>query len=298
MSRIDPADLSVFLAIARTRSFRRAAVDLGVSASALSHALRNIEERLGLRLFNRTTRSVSLTEAGQRLQQRVRPAFDDIEAALEDLGSLRDKPSGTLRINSSRQAAKHVLLPLVTRFLKAYPEVSVDVVVDDGFVDIVAGGFDAGVRLGETLAADMIAAPLGPRQRMVVVGSPAYFKRHPAPASPQDLTGLPCIRFRFRGGEIYRWEFERAGEELSIEVNGPLTLLDMDLMVDAALDGIGLAYVFESNVAELIAKRRLVQVLDDWCGYFPGFFLYYPNRRQHTAAFRAFLEFVRASSPQ
>ncbi len=294
MTKIDIADLSVFLAIARHRSFRRAAVELGVSASALSHALRTIEERLGLRLLNRTTRSVALTEAGERLYTRIEPAFGDIGDAIEDLNSFRGKPAGTIRLNTSRQAAKQVLMPVVTEFLRAYPEVSVDVVVDDGLVDIVAGGFDAGVRLGEFVAGDMIAAPLGPRQRMVVVGSPAFFRKHPAPATPQELTSLPCIRFRFRSGEIYHWEFERGGVELKIAVNGPLTLLDMDLMVDAALDGVGLAYAFESNVEALIARRRLVRVLDDWCPYFPGFFLYYPNRRQHAAAFRAFVEFVRA----
>jgi DNA-binding transcriptional LysR family regulator len=294
MSRIDVADLSVFLAIARHRSFRRAAVELGVSASALSHALRTIEERLGLRLLNRTTRSVALTEAGEQLYARIEPAFGDIGAAIDDLNSFRGKPAGTIRINSSRQAAKQLLMPVVTEFLRAYPEVSVDLVIEDGLVDIVAGGFDAGVRLGEFMAGDMIATPLGPRQRMVVVASPAFLKRHPAPAVPQDLMRLPCVRFRFRSGGIYHWEFERGGTELKIAVEGPLTLLDMDLMVQAALDGLGLAYVFESNVETLIARRKLVRLLDDWCPYFPGFFLYYPNRRQHAAAFRAFLEFVRA----
>ena len=295
-SPIDVADLSVFLAIARHRSFRRAAVELGVSASALSHALRTIEERLGLRLLNRTTRSVALTEAGERLYARVQPAFSDIGDAIDDLNSFRGRPTGTIRLNSSTQAAKHLLMPVVTQFLRAYPEVSVDLVIDDGLVDIVAGGFDAGVRLGEFMAGDMIATPLGPRQRMVVVATPAFLKRHPAPATPQDLTRLPCIRFRFRSGEIYHWEFERGGTELKIAVDGPLTLLDMDLMVQAALDGLGLAYVFEGNVETLLAKRKLVQVLDEWCPYFPGFFLYYPNRRQHAAAFRAFLEFVRAAN--
>jgi DNA-binding transcriptional LysR family regulator len=293
MNRLEVADLAVFLAIARQRSFRRAAVELGVSASALSHAMRAIEERAGVRLLNRTTRSVGLTEAGERLYARVLPAFADIGAAVEDLNSFRGKPAGSLRINSSRQGAKLVLLPAMTQFLRAFPDVSLDLVVDDAAVDIVAAGFDAGVRLGEFVGADMIAMPLGPRQRMVVVGSPAYFKRHPVPAAPQDLTRLPCVRYRFRSGEIYHWEFERAGEDLKIAVPGVLTLLDMDLMIDAALDGLGLAYVFESSVETLVARRRLLRVLDDWCPYFPGFFLYYPNRRQHPAAFRALLEFLR-----
>jgi DNA-binding transcriptional LysR family regulator len=294
MSRIDVADLAVFLAIARHRSFRRAAVELGVSPSALSHALRIIEERLGLRLLNRTTRSVALTEAGERLYARIQPAYSDIGAAIEDLDRFRGKPSGTLRLNASRYAAKHVLMPVVTPFLRAYPEVKVELVIEDGLVDIVAGGFDAGVRLGEFMARDMIATPIGPRQRMVVVASPAFLRRHPAPATPQDLLKLPCIGFRFRSGEPYHWEFERGGKALKIAVQGPLTLLDTELMAQAALDGVGLAYVFESNVEALLAKRRLVKVLDEWCPWFPGFFLYYPNRRQHAASFRAFLEFVRA----
>src|SRR5262245_4347867 len=299
MNAIDPSDLSVFLAIARHRSFRRAAVELGVSASALSHSMRTIEERLGLRLFNRTTRSVALTEAGEHLQARIDPAFRDIHAAIEDLNTFRGKPTGNLRLNSSRIAAKLVLLPLVGRFLRAYPDVRVNLVIDDGLVDIVSEGFDAGVRLGESLAADMIASPIGPRQRMAVVGSPAFFRRFEAPRTPQDLLGLPCIRYQFRSGENYRWEFERAGQEVSIDVRGPLTLLDVDLMLDAALDGLGLAYVFESAAEGLVARRRLVRVLDDWCAPFSGYCLYYPNRRHHPAAFAAFLSFIAAqANPQ
>ncbi|MFI4978898.1 MAG: LysR family transcriptional regulator [Nevskiales bacterium] len=296
MKRIDPADLSIFLAIAAHRSFRRAAVELGVSPSALSHALRAIEERVGLRLVNRTTRSVALTEAGERLYTRIRPAFHDINDAIEDLNTFRGKPSGTLRINTSGQAARVALLPAVTAFMRLYPDVSFELVVDDTLVDIVSAGFDAGIRLGEVIAADMIATAIGTRQRMVVVGSPAYFERHPVPQTPHDLPKLPCIRYRFRGADLYRWEFERGGIELNIEVEGALTLTDQDLMVDAALDGTGLAYVFENRIEQHVAAGRLVRVLDDWCPYFPGFFLYYPNRRQHPAAFKAFIEFVRARS--
>ena len=294
MKHIDPADLSIFLAIAAHRSFRRAAVEPGVSPSALSHALRAIEERIGLRLVNRTTRSVALTEAGERLYARIRPAFHDIDDAIEDLNTFRGKPSGTIRINTSGQAARVALLPAVTAFMRLYPEVSFELVVDDTLVDIVAAGFDAGIRLGEVIAADMIATAIGPRQRMVVVGSPAYFERHPVPQTPHDLPRLPCIRYRFRGADLYRWEFERGGIELKIEVEGALTLTDQYLMVDAALDGTGLAYVFENRIEHHVAAGRLVRVLDDWCPYFPGFFLYYPNRRQHPAAFKAFIEFVRA----
>jgi DNA-binding transcriptional LysR family regulator len=293
MKRVDSSDLAVFLAIAGQLNFRRAAAELGVSPSALSHALRGIEDKLGLRLVNRTTRSVSLTEAGERLHARIRPAFRDLDDALEDLNSFRGKPAGSLRINSSRAAARLVLVPAALRFMQAYPDVNVEVVVDDALVDIVAGGFDAGVRLGETLAGDMIALPFGPRQRMQVVGAPAFFERHAVPRAPQDLTRLPCARYRFRKGDIYRWEFEKGGVELDIEVGGALTLSDFDLTLEAALAGTALALAFENLVREHLAAGRLRAVLEDWCPYFPGFFLYYPNRRQHAAAFRAFLDFVR-----
>ncbi len=270
-------------------------MELGVSASALSHALRNIEERLDLRLINRTTRSVALTEAGERLFARVSPAFQDIDDALEDLNTFRGKPAGTLRFNAARQSAQLVLLPIVTRFQQAYPEIGVEIAVNDGLVDMVSAGFDAGIRFGETIAADMIAVPIGPRQRSAVVASPAFFKKNKPPQTPHDLKNLPCIRFRFWGGALYRWEFERGGIELEIDVAGSLTLNDQDLMVDAALDGAGLAYVFEKQVEDLIAKRRLVRVLADWCPAYPGFFMYYPSRRQLPAALRAFVDFVKAA---
>lgn len=294
MKRIDPASLSSFLAIATHRSFRKAAGELGVTPSALSHALQGIEERLGVRLVNRTTRSVALTEAGERLHARLRPAFQDIRDALEDLNAFRGQPMGTLRLNAARQSAHLALLPLVTRFLRAYPDVSVEVRVDDSLTDIVAQGFDAGVRFGEQIAADMLAAPLGPRQRSAIVASPEYFQRHPVPRTPQDLRGLPCIRFRFSSGLYYRWEFERDGEEVLVEAEGPLTLNDQGLMVDAALAGVGLAYVFEAQVTRLLEEGRLVRVLEDWCPAYAGFFLYYPSRRQLPTALRAFLDFVKA----
>src|SRR6201991_4842135 len=294
--RIDPSDLATFLAIARHRSFRAAATELGASPAALSHALRNVEERLGLRLVNRTTRSVALTEAGERLFARITPAFRDIGDALEDLNNFRGKPAGTLRFTAARQSAQLVLLPMVTRFLKGFPDVRVEIVVNDALIDMVAAGFDAGVRFGETIAADMIAVPIGPRHRFAVVGSPAYFKAHEPPIVPHDLKGMPCIRYRFSGGALYHWEFERGGIEVDIEVEGPLTLNDQDLMVDAALDGTGLAFVFEAQVEELIAKRKLVRVLADWCPAYPGFFLYYPSRRQLPAALRAFVDFARSNA--
>jgi len=293
--RIDPSDLAIFLAIARHRSFRVAATELGVSPSALSHALRSIEERLDIRLINRTTRIVALTEAGARLFERISPAFRDIDDALEDLNSFRGRPAGRLRINAARQSTQLVLLPIVAKFLKAFPDINVEIVVNDALIDMVAAGFDAGVRFGETIAADMIAVPIGPRHRFAVVGSPGYFETRTPPLTPHDLKGLPCVRYRFTSGTLYRWEFERGGIELDIDVEGPLTLNDQDLMLDAALDGVGLAFVFEAQAEELIAKRKLVRVLADWCPAYPGFFLYYPSRRQLPAALRAFVDFARTA---
>lgn len=292
MRKIGPADLAIFLAIAQHRSFRKAAVELGVTASALSHALRSIEERLEIRLVNRTTRSVALTDAGQQLFSRVNPAFLDIEDALEDLNAFRGQPSGKLRINAARAAAKLVLLPIISKFLQAYPAVEVELLVNDALVDMVAEGCDAGVRFGEMVAADMIAVPIGPRHRFSVVASPGYFVQHPEPETPHDLSQQPCIRYRFAGGSFYRWEFEKGGIELEIEVAGPLTLGDQDLMIGAALDGAGLAYLFEEQVQTLVAEGRLQRVLEDWCPYYPGFFLYYPSRRQLPTAMRAFVDFL------
>ncbi|MDH1263527.1 LysR family transcriptional regulator [Pseudomonas sp. GD03944] len=294
MKNVSAADLAIFLCIARHLSFSRAAVELGLSPSALSHALRGLEERLGVRLFNRTTRSVALTEAGERLYGRVSPAFRDIDDALEDLNSFRDKPSGTLRINAGLPAAQLVLLPLVGRFLAAYPEVRIEVVADDALVDVVSAGFDAGVRFGERLQADMVSLPLGPAMRSVVVGAPALFERYPLPHKPEDLHALPCIRHRFPSGALYHWEFERGGIVQEISVDGPLTLDDVGLMIGPALQGVGLAYVFEDMARDAIASGQLVQVLGDWCPYYPGLNLYYPSRRHLPAALKAFIEFIRA----
>lgn len=295
MKAVSAADLGVFLSIAAHLSFSRAAIELGLSPSALSHALRALEERLGVRLFNRTTRSVALTEAGERLYARIRPAFRDINDALDDLNQFRDTPSGTLRINAGRAAAQLVLLPLAARFLEVFPDVTLEISSDDALVDVVSGGFDAGVRFGERLEADMVSLPIGPHMRSVVVAAPTFFERHPLPHKPQDLHGLPCIRHRFPSGNLYRWEFERGGLRTEIEVNGPLTLGDVGLMVGPALQGVGLAYVFEDMVSEHVAAGRLVQVLEDWCPYYPGLHLYYPSRRQVPAALKAFIEFARAS---
>ena len=288
------SDLASFLAVARHRSFRKAADELGCTPSAVSHALRNIEERLKVRLLNRTTRSVALTEAGERLVERITPAFRDIADALDDLNHYRGQPIGSLRINASRPSTQMVLLPTVTRFMAAHPAVSVEIVVNDSLVDMVSESFDAGVRFGETIAKDMVAVPLGARQRTAIVASPEFFNRYSKPRRPEQLKNLPCIRFRFGSGRWYDWEFEKGGVELKIEVGGPLTLGDTELMVQAALDGAGIAFAFESQVQHLIAARKLVRVLEDWCPYYSGFYLYYPGRRQVPAALRAFIDFVSA----
>jgi DNA-binding transcriptional LysR family regulator len=288
------SDLASFLAVARHRSFRKAADELGCTPSALSHALRTIEERLKVRLLNRTTRSVALTEAGERLVERITPAFRDIADALDDLNHYRGQPIGSLRINASRPSTQMVLLPTVTRFMAAHPAVSVEIVVNDSLVDMVSESFDAGVRFGETIAKDMVAVPLGPRQRTAIVASPEFFNRYSKPRRPEQLKNLPCIRFRFGSGRLYDWEFEKGGVELKIEVGGPLTLGDTELMVQAALDGAGIAFAFESQVQHLISARKLVRVLEDWCPYYSGFYLYYPGRRQVPAALRAFSDFVSA----
>ena len=293
MKNPSTADLSIFLCIAQHLNFSRAAVDLGLTPSALSHSLRALENRLGVRLFNRTTRSVALTEAGERLYARLKPAFRDIDDALEDLNHFRDKPSGNLRITAGRQACELVLLPIAGAFLQAYPDIRLEVVESDALLDIVAGGFDAGVRFGNRLEADMVSLPIGPTLRSVVVASPAFLERHAAPQKPEDLHTLPCIRHRFPSGALYRWEFERGGIDQEIEVNGPLTLGDVSLMVGPALQGLGLAYVFEDMVSEHLAAGRLVQVLADWCPYYPGLHLYYPSRRHVPAPLKAFIDFAR-----
>ncbi|WP_454758543.1 LysR family transcriptional regulator [Caulobacter segnis] len=293
MRPVAPADLASFLAIARHKSFRRAADELGCTPSALSHALRGIEERLDLRLVNRTTRSVALTEAGERLFERVSPAFRDIDDALDDLNNFRGQPMGALRFNAARGAAELVLLPVVTRFLARQPGVKVEIIADSALVDMVAEGCDAGIRFGETIAQDMIAVPIGGRQRTAIVASPAFFEKYPKPTTPEQLKEIPCIRYRFASRRFYAWEFERGGIEVNIEVDGPLTLNDQQLTIQAALDGIGATFAFEEQVTDLIAAGKLVRVLEDWCPYYSGFYLYYPSRRRAPAPLRAFIDFIR-----
>ena len=293
MQRAAVSDLSAFVAVATHRSFSRAAAELGLSPSALSHTVRSLEERLDLRLLNRTTRSVAPTEAGERLLERLRPALRDIDDALEDANAFRAKPAGRLRLNVPRSAALFLLAPVMTRFIKAYPQMRLEITAEDRLVDIVASGYDAGVRFGESVERDMVAVRIGPDLRMAVVGSPAYFRRHPKPVKPRDLRGHACIRFRLPSGTIYRWEFEKKGEVLEVEVDGPLTLSDQQVMLQAALDGAGLAIVLEPHARAHMKARQLVRVLADWCPPFPGYFLYYPSRRQVPAGLRAFIDMMR-----
>jgi DNA-binding transcriptional LysR family regulator len=292
--RNDLGDLAAFAVVAEEQSFTRAASKLGVSQSALSHAMRALEERLGLRLLARTTRSVSPTEAGQRLLATLRPALDEISGGLAALREMREKPSGLVRINASRHAAHTVLWPAISRFLSAYPDIQVEITVDDGLADIVANRFDAGVRLGERVQKDMIAVRIGPELRMAVVASPAYFEKRPLPRVPQDLTAHDCINRRMpTSGGLYAWDFEKKGKPLKVRVSGSLIFSDNALTLRAALDGRGLGYVMEDEVAKHVAEERLIRVLEDWCRPFPGYFMYYPSRRHTPPALAALVEALR-----
>ena len=283
-----------FLAVARERSFTRAAAKLGVSQSALSHTIRGLEERLGIRLLTRTTRSVSPTEAGERLLQGVGPRVEEIDRELAALSNLREKPSGNIRITTGEHAAETILLPALAKLLPSYPDIHVEIVIDYALTDIVAARFDAGIRLGEQVAKDMVAVRVGPDMRMAVVGAPSYFARQPRPKRPQDLIEHDCINFRLPTyGGLYAWEFERRSRELKVRVDGQLIFNTLALRVSAALAGLGLAYLPEDHVRAHIADRRLVTVLDDWCPPFPGYHLYYPSRRQIAPAFALLVEKLR-----
>lgn len=290
----DLNELAAFAAVARLRSFRQAALERGVSASALSHALRTLEERLGVRLLNRTTRSVTPTEAGQQLLARLTPAMREIDDALLDLSALQNVPAGKLRLNVPRPAARLLLAPMLAGFVARYPRVQVDVVTDDGMIDIVRDGFDAGIRFGEQVAADMIAVPVGAPQPFVVVGSPAYLAAHGAPATPRDLLDHACIGRRFPSGRQYAWEFGQEGDAVSIAVGGPLVFDDDALMLRAARDGAGLAYVYAADARADIAAGRLACVLENCMPPPSRYFLYYPSRRQMPAVLRAFVDMLRA----
>ncbi|WP_349433317.1 LysR family transcriptional regulator [Pararhizobium sp. A13] len=296
MARDTISDLSTFLVVAREKSFTKAAAKLGLSPSALSHTIRLLEERLGIRLLTRTTRSVSLTEAGERLLQTVRPQFEEIDAALSALTELRDKPAGTVRITAGEHAAEKVLWPAVERLLPDYPDIKVEIVVDNGLTDIVAERYDAGVRLGEQVDKDMIAVRIGPEMRMAVVGAPSYFARHPRPLTPQDLTVHACINLRLPTyGGFYAWEFEKDGRELRVRVDGPLAFNISRMALNAARRGAGLAFLLEDHVREEIADGRLIRVLSDWCPPFSGYHLYYPSRRQLSPAFAVLIDALRNS---
>jgi DNA-binding transcriptional LysR family regulator len=287
-------DLLGFLAVARERSFTRAAAKLGVSPSALSHAVRGLEERLGLRLLSRTTRSVAPTEAGERLLRTAGPRFEEIDAELAALSELRLKPAGTLRITAGEHAAQAVLWPSLAKLLPDYPDIHVEVIVDYGLTDIVAERYDAGVRLGEQVAKDMIAVRIGPDFRMAVVAAPSYFAKRPPPKKPQDLTDHDCINIRLPTyGGIYAWEFEKRGRELKVRVEGQLVFNNLALRLNAALAGLGLAYLPEDHVRTHLEDGRLVRVLEDWCPPFSGYHLYYPSRRQATPAFALLVDALR-----
>jgi DNA-binding transcriptional LysR family regulator len=294
MLRQDISDLLAFLAVARERSFTRAAAKLGVSQSALSHTIREMETRLRLRLLTRTTRSVSPTEAGERLLRTVGPHLDQIDTELTALNKFRDKPAGTIRITVGEHAAETILWPAIAKLLPNYPDVSVEVTIDYGLTDIVAERYDAGVRLGEQVGKDMIAVRIGPDMRMAVVAAPSYFKTRRRPKTPEDLTSHTCINLRLPTyGGLYAWEFEKNGRELKVRVDGQLVFNNIVLRLNAALAGLGLAYLPEDMVKMHFAKRRLVRVLADWCPPFSGYHLYYPSRRQHTPAFTLLVDALR-----
>jgi len=286
--------LAAFLTIAEERSFTKAAKRLGVSRSALSHAARGLEERLGVRLLARTTRSVAPTEAGEQLIARLRPALGEVESVLDEIVGLRDQPAGRVRLLVTPLSARMVLAPKMAAFARRYPDVVLDVTTtQEGRTELVAAGFDAGIHLGESIQRDMVAVRVSRDQRIAVVGSPNYFASHPKPSTPHDLTGHRCINLRGGSAGPYRWEFEKDGEELVVDVTGPLILDDADMMIRAAIDGAGLTFSFEEHVAPQIASGALVRVLEDWCPPFPGYFLYYTSRRQQPAALAALVETLR-----
>ncbi len=294
MRREDLGSLAMFLAVAEERNFTRAAARLGVSQSALSHSMRRLEAKLGLRLLTRTTRSVAPTVAGERLLETLRPALDDIDDKLASLTELRERPAGTIRITASKHAAQTILWPVIKRVTAENPDIEIELSVDASLVDIVADRFDMGVRLGERLEKDMIAVRIGPRLRMAAVAAPAYLATHGTPATPHELAQHRCINLRMvSAGNLYAWEFEKDGRELKVKVEGQLVLSDVDFLIDAAVSGRGIAFMIEDHAAPQIADGTLVRVLEDWCEPFDGHYLYYPSRRQPSPAFSLLLEALR-----
>jgi DNA-binding transcriptional LysR family regulator len=296
--QIDLSDLNAFVAVARAKGFREGARAIGSSASGLSEAVRRLETRLGVRLLHRTTRSVVPTEAGERLLERLRPALSEVEAALDVVNTFRDRPAGTLRLNVPLSAARLILPAIVPGFLAAYPEIQLEVIAEESFVDVLAAGCDAGVRYGERLEQDMIAVPIGPRtQRFATAAAPAYLARHGRPAHPRDLLGHACFRGRFASGAMPPWEYERRGETVRVDPTGPLLVQvggAVDLLVDAAVAGTGLVCLFEDWLRPHFESGALEPVLEDWWPSFPGPFLYYPGRRLVPAPLRAFIDYIKA----
>jgi DNA-binding transcriptional LysR family regulator len=294
LARENLNDLSAFVAVAQAHSFTKAAARLGISPSALSHAMRGLEERLGVRLLARTTRSVAPTEAGERLLTVVLPHLQGIESELSALNLLRDTPAGTIRLTASEHAAYTVIYPVLARLAADYPEIKIEVNVDNMLADLVAGRFDAGIRLGEHVERDMIAVRIAPDMRMAIVGTPAYFERHPRPETPQDLTQHECIGIRLpTHGGLLPWEFDKDGRSVTVRVEGQLIFNTMSLALRAVLDGLGLGYCLDDMAAEAIADGRLIRVLEDWCEPFPGYHIYYPSRRQLSPALRLLIDALR-----
>jgi DNA-binding transcriptional LysR family regulator len=297
MQRGNLDDLLAFVAVGQERSFTNAAAKLGVSQSALSHTIRQLEERLGVRLLTRTTRSVSPTEAGERLLRTLAPRFEEIAAELDAVAGLRDKPAGTIRITSGDHGVGSVLMPKLAKFLPSYPDIKVEIIIDYGLTDIVAERYDAGVRWGEQVAKDMIAVRIGPDIRFAVVGAKSYFASRSPPETPHDLIGHNCINLRFpTHGGLYAWEFERDGRELKVRVDGQLVFNGIFQVLDAALAGLGLVFVPEDLAQPHLAKGRLKRVLEDWCPPWSGYHLYYPSRRQPSAAFALLVDALRYKS--
>lgn len=294
MARQPIADLAAFLAVARERSFTRAAAQLGVSPSALSQTMRALEERLGVRLLTRTTRSVAPTEAGERLIATVGPHLDEIETGLAALSELRDRPAGTIRITTVDHAAETILWPALSNFLAKYPDIQVDLIVDNTLRDIVAERFDAGIRMGERLARDMIAVRIGPDIRLAAVATPSYFAKHGKPKTPRDLAKHRCINMRLATlGGVYVWEFEKGSREINVKVDGQLTVNDIAVIRRATLEGLGIAFIPEDTVQQHMTSGELIRVLADWTPPFPGYYLYYPSRRQQSPAFALLVDALR-----
>lgn len=294
MKRDDLYDLAAFAAVAELGSFTRAAAELGTSQSALSHAMKALEERLGVRLLSRTTRSVSTTEAGETLLRSLRPALEEISSGVNAVGALRGKPSGTVRVTATKHAVSSVVMHILPRFLAAHPDIRVDMIVDDNLTDIVAERIDAGIRFGDIVEKDMIAVRIGPDIRMAVVGAPSYFADHPVPRTPRELAGHRCINYRHvRTGGLYAWDFEEKERPFQVRVEGPLVFNNADLIREAALAGQGVAYVYADDVAADVRAGRLKRILDRWCPTFPGYYLYYPSRRQTPPALAALIAALR-----